>query len=29
MKIADDAPSTLSALDRPNSSIGRVPRHFH
>src|SRR5437764_10858637 len=27
MKIADDTPSTLSALDRPNSYIGRsVPR---
>src|SRR5499426_491056 len=27
MKIADDAPSSLSALDRPNSYIGRsVPR---
>src|SRR5437016_6060013 len=27
MKIADDAPSALSALDRPNSYIGRsVPR---
>ena len=27
MKITDDAPSTLSALDRPNSYIGRaVPR---
>src|SRR5262249_37365694 len=27
MKIADDPPSTLTALDRPNSYIGRsVPR---
>jgi len=27
MKVADDAPSALSALDRPNSYIGRsVPR---
>src|SRR5262249_49924591 len=27
MKITDDAPPTLSALDRPNSYIGRaVPR---
>jgi len=27
MKITDDSPPTLSALDRPNSYIGRsVPR---